>query len=659
MLQKTKLPLLLLWLMPLIGPLAGYAQPSAEIEDWLAASATLYRTDPDSALRLARWAYRQSLVDNREGLLARSLDQIGQAQERTRQLDSARYHFGLAFEVYHGLGDSLGMARVKLHQGGLERREDLYDRALECYFEGLHYAEPLPVSQELGLLHNGIGLSFRRLEKFERAETHFQQALEIRRQIKDEKGLADTYSSLANLYGTQASISQNRKEPDSLIQPKLEAALRANRQAFELYEKVADTISLMRVVNNMGNIYLSQKRYEEAELLYRRAIEFLKNAHNPERLVSAYNNLATLYSRLGDHARAIATYERAYATLGDRPAWDLRRLILFNLSTEHQKAGQYEEAIQYLKDHLPYRDSTYNADALARAEVLEKEYEISKGKQQLAENEKTIALQQNQMLRLGLVAVLLFFLLGGAVLFFQIRNRHRRRAHQWEMDQLLRKQENLLLDAMLEGQEKAQHNFAKELHDNIGMMLSTVNLHFSRLEDKLDRQDETLEKAKTTLVKTVREVRKLSHNLLAGTLQHLGLVPALEELKQEMEKTGFLDFHLNVHGMEAVQLPHSMTHSLYRIIQELLTNTIRHAQAGSIQLQLTRRDGMLNVVFQDDGIGIAAGSNVNSPGIGLRNIKARMEALKGKMHVNSFSGKGTTVILEVPLVDATREWLPQ
>lgn len=614
------------------------------VEQWLDSSNDLYRTQTDSALQLAQKAYRVSQANKWTATLARSLDQIGLAQERNRQLDSARWYFARAFIEYKNLQDTLGMAQVKLHQGGLERREDFYDKALEHYFAGLKYLEKQAPNRELGLLHNGIGLSYRRLENFEQAEVHLLAALRIRQEIKDQKGLASSHSSLANLFGQQGNIV---------------AALNENQKALALYKVLADTISLMRVLNNMGNLYLAQEQYDSAKTLYLHAITILEKTRNQERLVSAYNNLATLYSRLDDHSEAVATYNRALMTLGDRKAWDLRRLLLINLATSYERLGQYELANDYLKRHLPYRDSTYNAKALTRAKELEKEYELARKQQLLAEQEKIIVLQQNQKLRLGFLVFFLLLLLGGSIIFFQARNRRRRRNHQQEVARMLREQGNLLLDAMLKGQENAQQHFAKELHDNIGMMLSTVNLHFSRLEENLNRQDEALEKAKSILLKTVKEVRKLSHNLLTGTLQHLGLVPALEELKQEVEKTGFLQMDLNFHGMETLQMPNSTAHSLYRIIQELLTNTVRHAQANKVNLQLTRRDEMLNLVFQDDGVGFIPNEGLGQSGIGLQNVKARIHALQGDLHLNSQIDQGTTVIVDIPLTHVDREWLPQ
>ncbi|GAB4406592.1 MAG: hypothetical protein OHK0039_08360 [Bacteroidia bacterium] len=133
--------------------------------------------------------------------------------------------------------------------------------------------------------------------------------------------------------------------------------------------------------------------------------------------------------------------------------------------------------------------------------------------------------------------------------------------------------------------------------------------------------------------------------------------PALHDLIQILHQSGQLHIHLEAHGMEAPRLPHSTSHTVYRIVQELLSNVIRHAQATEVQLQLTQHRDRLNIHFQDNGKGFDPRRLGKESGVGLYNIQSRTLELGGTFHLDSHPGKGTTAILNIPLTDPQQDWL--
>lgn len=214
-----------------------------------------------------------------------------------------------------------------------------------------------------------------------------------------------------------------------------------------------------------------------------------------------------------------------------------------------------------------------------------------------------------------------------------------------------REMENSLMHAFVEGQEKERKRIAEELHDGIGPLLSTVKLNLEMLagEDssrEFDRQ--RYENARSLLNAAANELRDISHNLMPSGLLDFGLKAALADLCTKIQATS--KFALRFNALDADQrLVDRVELALYRIAQELLNNIIKHAQPQEVTLQLIRRDGKVLLMAEDDGVGFPATRDGYLPGLGLKNIEARVKALDGKFVLDSSPGGGTLISIEIPV----------
>lgn len=143
------------------------------------------------------------------------------------------------------------------------------------------------------------------------------------------------------------------------------------------------------------------------------------------------------------------------------------------------------------------------------------------------------------------------------------------------------------------------------------------------------------------LQQTLAELRRISFDMMPALLYTHGLDEALRRECAEISSAGGIDVQYLSQGMERVSPEHSV--SVYRIIQELLKNITQHAGAQRIYVQVKQKDGALQLHVHDDGVGMQAGFPKGAGGLGLRNIRHRVESIKGNMHVDSVKGKGTTV----------------
>ena len=202
-------------------------------------------------------------------------------------------------------------------------------------------------------------------------------------------------------------------------------------------------------------------------------------------------------------------------------------------------------------------------------------------------------------------------------------------------------------DAMLQGQEQERNRVARDLHDGLGGMLAGVKLKLSAIagKEEIKKTDMELYKVITQLDQSVSELRRIARNMMPETLLQLGLEPALKDLCSSLETPGLkIDFEAPGLGSH---IPQPAQITIYRIIQELLSNALRHAQAKNILVQCTQNEGHVFITVEDDGIGFDVNKSAGKNGIGLSNIKSRVEFLKGKFEIHSAPGEGTTVNIEV------------
>jgi signal transduction histidine kinase len=201
------------------------------------------------------------------------------------------------------------------------------------------------------------------------------------------------------------------------------------------------------------------------------------------------------------------------------------------------------------------------------------------------------------------------------------------------------------LRRIVAAQELERQRLARELHDETGQALTSILLGLKRLDGA--GSPEAVASLRELVVATLQDVRRLAVELRPKVLDDFGLVPALERLTQGFaEQTGIaVDLEA---GAIAERLPVEVETAIYRIVQEALTNVVKHAQAHSVSVVLTRGDGRIKAVIEDDGTGFEPETR-GGDGIGLVGMRERIELLDGSLAVESSPRSGTTVAIEVPV----------
>ena len=204
------------------------------------------------------------------------------------------------------------------------------------------------------------------------------------------------------------------------------------------------------------------------------------------------------------------------------------------------------------------------------------------------------------------------------------------------------------LRRVVSAQELERQRLARELHDETGQALTSILLGLKAVEDAKDRSDldAAAGQLRELVVSTLQDVRRLAVELRPKALDDFGLVPAIERLVETFREHTGLEVHLEPQ-LGAERLPSDVETTLYRITQEALTNVVKHAQARHVSIVLTRREGSVAAVIEDDGRGL--GSGADSGGLGLLGMRERIALVGGRLEVESSPGSGTTLSIEVPI----------
>ena len=204
-------------------------------------------------------------------------------------------------------------------------------------------------------------------------------------------------------------------------------------------------------------------------------------------------------------------------------------------------------------------------------------------------------------------------------------------------------------EAVLKGEEQERTRLAQDLHDGLGGMLSGIKFSFNTMKGQLIMTaDNTraFERSMDMLDSSIGEMRRVAHNMMPEALVKFGLNTALKDFCNDINQSGALKISYQSIGLEETMIDRTPAIAVYRIVQELINNTMKHAAATTSLVQVSLLQHSLSVTVEDDGKGF---DTAKAEGMGYRNIRSRVEFLKGTLDVQSDTDKGTSVHIQIEL----------
>lgn len=247
------------------------------------------------------------------------------------------------------------------------------------------------------------------------------------------------------------------------------------------------------------------------------------------------------------------------------------------------------------------------------------------------------------------IAILLF--LGVMFLFMATYYNKRKRRMEIEKKEMQSSFQNELLKTRLEIQEETFRNISQEIHDNIGQALSFIKLNLNTVDGRLpdDVRDKLIE-SKNLLSKSIQDLRDIARSLSPDFMNEIGLTGAIHQQLQLLEKTGEYKTSLSIDG-NVYKNEQQRELVVYRIVQELLNNIMKHADASEVNINMQYHTDKLIISVTDNGKGFDTEllkAEENNTGLGLRNMLNRMTLISGFITISSKPGEGTTAIIELP-----------
>lgn len=290
-------------------------------------------------------------------------------------------------------------------------------------------------------------------------------------------------------------------------------------------------------------------------------------------------------------------------------------------------------------------------DAEMRYQAEKKEKEIVQ--LQKSNALQSLSLQKKSTFNYFLLGSLAAILITGFLGYRNVRHRQQLAKQQDELQQQkireLEKDKQLIaVDSMLKGQEEERSRLAKDLHDGLGGLLSGVKFSLSNMKNNLIITPDNMavfERSLDMLDTSIKELRRVAHNMMPEILTKFGLDEAIKEYSNTVNATKLIAVKYQSLGMNR-RLDNSTEIIVFRIVQELLNNILKHAGASETFIQLIRENNRLNIVVEDNGKGFNIALLEEGKGVGWANIRSRVEYLKGQLDIHSEPGKGTLVNIE-------------
>ena len=300
-------------------------------------------------------------------------------------------------------------------------------------------------------------------------------------------------------------------------------------------------------------------------------------------------------------------------------------------------------------------DSILNEAIQKNTLEIEKKYESEKKELQIVKLEANRKVQQFLIKQKN---TLNYILIGAAISLFLVtmlsyRNyQQKQKIHQQKITDLETQQQLFATEAVLKGEEQERTRLARDLHDGLGGMLSGIKYSFNTMKGNLIMTQENaqaFERSMDMLDSSIKEMRRVAHNMMPEALVKFGLDTALKDFCNDINLTGVLRISYQSINIENVMFEQTTAIAVYRIVQELINNTIKHAGAQNAIVQLTKADNTLTLTVEDDGKGFDKNILNFSKGIGWNNIQNRVDFLKAILDVKTEKEKGTSVLVEIKL----------
>lgn len=601
--------------------------------------------------------------------------------------DSAMWYYDLARKKSQELNYTRGQAAYASNAIVILNKRGKFREALELTKEALDFYKQIGTKKDLAVAYINIGSEWQYLSDFEAAAEGYFEAKKLAEEIGDKRLQRISNNNLASIFVNLQQFAKGKEYAEKSLVLALElkndyaiASSTYNIANAEIYLKQYDkALAHFKDIEAIGirtedyilildgwlgqaDVYEAIPQYTEAEVYFKKVIVLSKEKETPEYEMYAQMGLANVYIATNKEQLATQALTKGISLateLGSK--YELKDLY-FKAAELYEKNGRYSSALDFRKKFEILNDSIVGEKSRANINLLEARYESEKKEQQINDliqeaKIKDLSIRQNRLFNAiligSLVAVMAIALLARRT--YQQKKKILEKENDLNQSRIteLEKEKQLTAsEAVIKGQDEERGRLAKDLHDGLGGLLSGVKFSLTNMKSNVVLDGESalvFERSLDMLDHSISELRRVAHNMMPEVLVKFGLAEALKSYCNHLAESKIYNIDFQSIGTEG-RLEKNTEIFVYRIVQELLNNISKHAQASQVLVQLARQERELNITVEDNGIGMDKEKLNVSTGAGWTTIRSRVEYLKGKLDVQTTEGQGTSIHITIPIV---------
>lgn len=537
-------------------------------------------------------------------------------------------------EVYIKLGD---------YEGDIFSK---YEKSLEYYQRSLEYFKVKKDSDGIHKANHAIARRYIDAEFYTEASGILENLISIYKSDNQGLQLAYVYFDLGRLYKARGDISK---------------ATEYLNKAVVLSKTHKDEIFELKIIFEKIQNYEEQNELDSALYQSFEAFKLSNITGNRDLIAKSLYHIGHINKLGRNFERAIKYMTDCEMIIPFQPYSETRKSLYRELAEVYALSGRHKDGFLYLKKYTALNDSILNKSRHESLTNLAMKYGTKdiKSNIELLKIEKEFADERNRAQRRTLYILAIGLFVVTISIYFIVKFYDQRistariiseQKEEINHQKIRELEDNLKMNSMrsvITGQEIERERIAKDLHDSLGGLLSTIKLQFDNVRSKKQELADLKEynHAHKLLDTAVDEVRTISRNLQPGSLHDLGLVSAIKDLINRFEGDGYPEIDFQYYEMPE-KMDKMISLSVYRIIQELLNNSLKHAQAKEILIQINTEDNELVIQYEDDGVGFDQ-NNLKRKGMGLENIKSRVNYMHGSLIMDSKQDEGMSVLIRI------------
>lgn len=605
----------------------GFAQTNDDLNKQLDLAYALESEKPDSALLVYRNIYQKAQQEEDSFFAFKALQYSGIVFSDNGNYDSAFVYYNKALKLSKTIPYKTGEGSVYINLGNVYLFKSKYPEAIEQYHKGIRIYEELQDTLRLPVAYRNLSGLYREIEDYKNYDIYLNKSIKVTR---DPNNLAYLNNDLIKFY---------------IDKGKLEKAKITLDKTLKLVESINDERIQFFTNRNQGEYFRAINKPQDALVYYTNAEDNIQGFKDVYFEMDLYKVMSYAYIDIGRVHLAEKYVLKTLNLAETLQAEDvISKCYLILAEIDHIKNPS--KAYSYLKQGMAINDSIKQSKYYNKIAVLEEKFQsktkdvaLAHQKAKLDQLEVDALKRQNQLYASTLTGSVLV-IVG---LFFIWYFKKQGGIKEKEISHLKLQKEKEKLESLITGEELERKRLAKELHDGINGDLSALKYKLLSI-DLSGFSSEN--KAKFTesvymLDQSCSLIRHVSHNLAPPSIRDFGLLESVKQFIRKLNAFEQAEIEFQYYG-SMLQFSEVVETNIYRIIQELTLNAVKHAEARSIIVQMNFNDDLLNITVEDDGKGFDVKNK--SEGIGLKNSLSRVEFLEGNMEIDS-TPRGTSILI--------------